>query len=74
MLRSEFTVTATLWLAHGVVVDLAPLITESSEQLKADRVYDVIPEGSHNISTKSNPAYGTATSITGLNQPIFMYN
>ena len=52
-------------MAHGVVVDLASLITESSEQLKADCVYDVIPEGSHNISTESNPAYGTAASITG---------
>ena len=29
-----------------------------------------IPEGMHNstdVSTKSNPAYGTAASITGLN-------
>ena len=59
-------------MAHGVVVDLAFLITESSEQLQADCVYDIIPEGSHNISTESNPAYSTAASITGLNQHIFM--
>ena len=62
-------------MAHGVVVDLASLITESSEQLQAVGVYDVIPEGSHNstnISTESNLAYGTAASITGLNQYIFM--